>query len=235
MGAGLARLLATAAAGVALTAGCAAGPAGPAPTAVRDSRPGATPATARDQGPGAAPGAAGVGTAGTPALGPVAVRDAGLEAGVPPPAIPPVRLLYARLGIDMPVDAVGVAAGGAMEIPPDAARAGWYRYGPSVGQRAGTAVVASHAGSVLTPRGPFYDLRGAAVGDRVRAVREDGGTAAYEVVDVQRLSKATIDLSVYFRRDGDPRLVLVTCGGRWIEARRSYEDNIVVTAILVGT
>ncbi|MFH5823934.1 class F sortase [Georgenia sp. AZ-5] len=121
-----------------------------------------------------------------------------------------------------------------MEIPPDAARAGWYRFGPGVGEDAGTVVVAAHAGSLITPHGPFYDLREAAPGDRVTVTGTDGTEHLYEVVTVERLAKATLDLTGYFRRDGDPRLVLVTCGGEWDEARRSYEDNIIATAILVS-
>jgi hypothetical protein len=148
-------------------------------------------------------------------------------------AVPPVRVVDEQLGIDVPVDPVGVRADGAMQIPDDAARAGWYRFGPGIGQRSGTAVVAAHAGSRITPRGPFYDLRESSVGDVVRAVPAEGAESVYRVVGVERLSKATIDLAQYFRRDGEPRLVLITCGGRWNQARHSYEDNIVVTAILV--
>ncbi|MFD1504676.1 class F sortase [Georgenia yuyongxinii] len=142
--------------------------------------------------------------------------------------------MYERLGIDMPVDPVGVTVDGAMEIPPDAARSGWYRFGPGVAPESGTTVVAAHAGSVATPHGPFFDLRGAAQGDTVQVSAADGSEATYEVVAVERLAKATLDLAPYFRRDGEPRLVLATCGGEWNEARRSYEDNVIVTAILVA-
>ncbi|MDD9207375.1 hypothetical protein PU560_12990 [Georgenia sp. 10Sc9-8] len=46
------------------------------------------------------------------------------------------------LTVDMPVDPVGVAADGQTEIPEDAARAGWYRFGATVGAAAGTTVIA---------------------------------------------------------------------------------------------
>ncbi|TRW45476.1 class F sortase [Georgenia yuyongxinii] len=169
-----------------------------------------------------------------PSVGPdVEIRTAALGAASAAPALPPSRVVYERLGIDMPVDPVGVTADGAMEIPPDAARSGWYRFGPGVAPESGTAVVAAHAGSVATPHGPFYDLRDAAPGDRVQVSAADGRAGTYEVVAVERLAKATLDLTPYFRRDGEPRLVLATCGGEWDEARRSYDDNIIVTAILV--
>ncbi|WP_043503112.1 class F sortase [Georgenia sp. SUBG003] len=130
----------------------------------------------------------------------------------------------------MPVVPVGVADDGQMEVRPDVLEAGWYRFGPTVGAKEGTAVVAAHAGSYVTPRGPFYDLKDARPGDVVRVARADGAVLAYEVTSVENVDKDVIDLERYFRRDGDPRLVLFTCGGRWDEARQSYDDNVVVSA-----
>ena len=46
----------------------------------------------------------------------------------------PVQVLVPDLGIDVPIDSVGVAEDGQMEVPADALRAGWYRFGPSPGQ-----------------------------------------------------------------------------------------------------
>ena len=52
---------------------------------------------------------------------------------------------------------------------------------------------------------------------------------------VEQTTKTVIDWSAYFRRDGEPRLVLVTCGGEWDAQRQSYDDNVTVTARLVGS
>ncbi|WP_434056456.1 class F sortase [Georgenia wangjunii] len=133
----------------------------------------------------------------------------------------------------MPVDAVGVAADGQMEVPPDANRAGWYRFGPTVGEDAGTAVVVAHSGSHITPRGPLAELHLLVAGDRVRLTRTDGRVLTYEVTDVEVIDKATIDLTAYFRRDGEPRLALITCGGEWDEQAGSYRQNVVATATLL--
>ncbi|WP_154795066.1 class F sortase [Occultella kanbiaonis] len=161
----------------------------------------------------------------------VTVRSADLAATRPAASVAPVRVVYEELGIDVPVDPVGVT-GTEMEIPDDANRAGWYRFGPGLDAVAGSVVVAAHAGSLITPRGPFYDLREAEVGDLVTATSATGATVDYVVTSVAALSKATIDLSEHFRWDGEPSLVLITCGGRWDDDRQSYDDNIVVTATL---
>ncbi|HCX85986.1 MAG TPA: hypothetical protein DHV14_12805 [Micrococcales bacterium] len=131
----------------------------------------------------------------------------------------------------MPVVPVGVAADGQTEVPPDALVAGWYRFGPGVGATEGSVVVVAHAGSRITPRGPFYDLRDVELGAIVELTAADGTEARYAVVDREVLTKTTIDWSVYFERTGAPRLVLVTCGGTWDQETQSYRENVVVTAV----
>ena len=143
----------------------------------------------------------------------------------------PERVVVPALGIDMPVESVGVAADGQMQIPDDALAAGWYRFGSAPGQ-AGSAVIAAHAGSTITPRGPFYDLRWAEPGMSVDVELADGSSAAFEIVSVELLTKADLDLGPYFDRDGESRLVLITCGGQWDDAAKSYLSNVIVTARL---
>lgn len=157
--------------------------------------------------------------------------DAAQEAAQARDAAVPVTLRYDRLGTDMAVDPVGVADDGQMEIPDDAYRAGWYEYGPGAGVDAGSTVLAAHAGTYATPRGPFHGLTEAEVGDVVEVERADGTVVRYRVSEVATIEKDTIDLRPFFARDGAPQLVLITCGGVWNEARQSYESNVVVTAL----
>lgn len=219
------KLLGFSAVAALLLAGCAdstAQPAGPAtatPTAAV-----AAPATSE-------PGVSTDRSEDRTALPEVEVRPADLPA--PRVVEPPVRLLYEAIGADMPVDQVGVAQDGQMEIPEDALRAGWYRFGAAPSDSEGTVVISAHAGSYITPRGPLYDLRSSEVGHRVQVELADGSTVTYEVTQVEQLGKVTIDFNQYFLRDGEQRLILITCGGRWDEAAQSYDDNIIVTANLV--
>ncbi|CAM3568112.1 class F sortase [Occultella aeris] len=146
------------------------------------------------------------------------------------PVVAPARIQMPALDIDMPVTAVGIAPDGQMEIPEDALVAGWYRFGPSAGAGSGAAVIAAHAGSYVTPVGPFHGLGDAAPGDAITVTLADGTAVQYQVESVERLAKDVIDLRPYFERAGDHRLVLITCGGRWDAERQSYDDNFVVTA-----
>lgn len=211
-----ARVLTTLAVASACLAGCAGSPAA-------ERSAGQVAAVTENDGTGAAPGRSDVVVPEVPivdATAPMAVEVAA-----------PLRLHVPDLSIDVPVDQVGVADDGQMEIPEDALRAGWYRYGAEPGMP-GDAVIAAHAGSFVTPRGPFFDLRDAEPGMSVTVEMADGSRLAFVIASVEELVKQDLDLGPYFARDGDPRLVLITCGGQWDDAAQSYLSNIVVTARL---
>jgi hypothetical protein len=58
----------------------------------------------------------------------------------------------------------------------------------------------------------------------------NGRTHAYRVVSMRRMAKENLPTDIYSVR-GRPRLVLVTCGGRFDQAAGHYVDNVVVTAV----
>jgi len=157
------------------------------------------------------------------------VQDAGLGS-VPAAAPAPVRLVVPDLGLDMPIDAVGVAEDGTMEIPQDADRAGWYRFGPSPADPAGATVVAAHVDSWTTGIGPFSELREVSPGARVEVTTADGVVHAYTVREVAQVPKQDAPVEQWFDREGSPRLVLVTCGGAFDREVGHYADNVAVTA-----
>lgn len=163
----------------------------------------------------------------------ITVRDASVKPA--PAALPgPARIRYPGINADIPARAVGVAPDGSMDIPEDAATAGWYRYSAAPSGESGNTIIAAHAGSVPTPRGPLYDLRASRVGQAIEIVDTTGATSRWKVAKVEQLRKETLDLGPYFTWTGERRLVLFTCGGRWDAQRQSYEDNIIVTAIPAG-
>ncbi|MFP3713045.1 class F sortase [Puerhibacterium sp. TATVAM-FAB25] len=140
-----------------------------------------------------------------------------------------MRVAVEELGIDVPVVPVGVDGGGAMDLPNDARTAGWYRHGPGPTSAAGTTVVAAHVDDEAGA-GPFARLRSLAAGAEVVVTDADGTRHAYAVTEVRSVPKPEVPLDDVFDRTGGPRLVLVTCGGAWDGERRSYSDNVLVTA-----
>lgn len=143
----------------------------------------------------------------------------------------PVRVAVPARSIDVPVDPVGVAGDGQMEIPPLAERGGWYRFGADPGDAAGTTVVAAHVDSVASAgTGPFVRLVDVVPGDEVQVGLADGSTRVYVVDAVTRFPKTEARWPDVFTRDGPPRLALVTCGGTFDRDTRHYRDNVLVTA-----
>ncbi len=146
-------------------------------------------------------------------------------------AVPPVRVQVDGAGIDVQVVPVGVQPDGYMELPPDVAVAGWYRYGSDPGSATGTTVISAHVDSLEYGLGPFSQLKTLAVGARITVMSSDGSTAAYAVESVQSILKSQLPLDQIFDREGAPRLILITCGGQFNSEQLNYSDNVVVVAV----
>jgi sortase (surface protein transpeptidase) len=140
-----------------------------------------------------------------------------------------VRLRVPGLGIDADIDAVGVQADGQMALPADVDRVGWYRFGPAPGA-GGSAVLAGHVDDRDQGLGAMAPLRDAAVGQEVDVQDGAGATTRWRVVSRELIQKPGLPLDRLFARDGPPRLTLITCGGPFQPALRSYRDNVVVVA-----
>jgi len=55
-------------------------------------------------------------------------------------------------------------------------------------------------------------------------------TCTYRVTSVRFYLKSNLPTNIY-STTGAPRLVLVTCGGPFIESAGHYRDNVVLTAV----
>ena len=144
----------------------------------------------------------------------------------------PVAVELGWVGRTASVVDVGVAADGQVEVPPDVDQAGWYRFASTPGAEAGAAVLVGHVDG-QGRLGTFGALADADTGDRAVVVLADGSRLAYEVVAREQVAKPDLPVDRLFAVDGDPRLVLVTCGGDFDDAAGSYADNVVVTAVPV--
>lgn len=145
------------------------------------------------------------------------------------PVVPAVLELPAR-GLSAPVDAVGTAPNGGMVVPDQVRTVGWWAPGVLPGGASGSAVIAGHVDSRTQGIGFLSVLPQLVAGEPVVVRGADGRTAAYRVVARREYGKHDLPREV-FRRDGDPQLVLVTCGGVFDPAAGSYESNIVVYAV----
>jgi hypothetical protein len=143
----------------------------------------------------------------------------------------PVRVRIESVGIDAPVSPAGIdVARGVLGVPPPIKRTGWWKDGTAPGARTGSILIAGHVDSARLGAGAFFKLRQARPRDRVTVTTSKGRTFSYRVVSVRDYPKSRLPTSVYSLR-GRPRLVLVTCGGPFLEAEGHYRDNVVLTAV----
>ncbi|MDE8588792.1 class F sortase [Arthrobacter sp. NQ4] len=174
------------------------------------------------------PDASGPAPSSTSQPGEITLRPATLPANAPAPA--PTSLTVAGTAIDMPVVPGGVSTGGAMEIPDVFDRAAWYRFGPAPGAAEGAAVIAGHI-DTTSDRAPFSALKSLPAGTIIRVGRDGAPALSYRVVGVELMAKDRFDGASLFRRSGPHELKLVTCGGKWLDERMDYSDNVIVTAV----
>jgi len=161
-------------------------------------------------------------------------RSAALADRPPVSAPAPVRLVAPDLGIDVPVEAVGLDDVGRMGLPANPSVAAWYRFGAAPASAAGSTVIAAHVDSLVYDIGPFAKLADAPAGTRFEVTTADGVVRAYALASTEIVPKESVDWSRAFARDGSPRLTLVTCGGEFDDDARRYLSNVLVTATPVG-
>ncbi|GAA4858385.1 class F sortase [Actinomycetospora straminea] len=152
----------------------------------------------------------------------------------PMSASEPVALTVDRIDACSSLVPVGVDEQRRIEAPsvhtPE--QAAWYRHGPTPGER-GPAVLVGHVDGDGR-RGVFADLAAATAGDRITVTRRDGSVAVFSVVGTVQVSKNWFPTRDVYGDTAGPELRLITCGGALDRTGRSYTDNVIVSARLVG-
>lgn len=150
-------------------------------------------------------------------------------AGAGTPGAAPTGLDLPSLQVSAPVVPVGVEPGGALTVPDDPQLLGWWSDGALPGAATGSVVLDGHVDAATAGAGAFFRLRELAPGAGV-AVRTAAGTVSYVVQAVRSYPKSALPADV-FATAGQPRLVLITCGGAFDRSTRHYTDNVVVYAL----
>ncbi|MDQ3410398.1 MAG: class F sortase [Actinomycetota bacterium] len=132
------------------------------------------------------------------------------------------------IGVSAPLVSLGLNPDRSLQVPGDAASAGWWRGGPEPGER-GASVIAGHVDSRNGPA-VFYRLRALRPGAAIEVTTEEGTTARFVVERTERYAKDRFPTRRVYGRTRGSTLRLVTCAGSFDAARGHYRDNLVVFA-----
>jgi LPXTG-site transpeptidase (sortase) family protein len=178
-----------------------------------------------------APGATGV-----PATGGQPVAAAAAPSAAAPraeAASSPANVTPATVEIDgaepAPVGLVDVAEDGSLNIPKDIDTLGWWVGSKPMGATKGTTLIAGHVDSAAAGLGYFAKLTDLTEGDPITVVDGLGEKWEFEVSSTKQVVKSALPKDL-FDTTGERRLALITCGGEFDAAKRSYVDNYIVYA-----
>ncbi|MGC7100112.1 sortase domain-bontaining protein [Amycolatopsis lurida] len=164
----------------------------------------------------------------------VAPRGGTTPVNRPLPPAKPVSLEIPAIALSTGTLAeLGQTATGAMEVPGDGRRAGWYAPGPAPGE-IGTSLISGHARYAFTS-GVFDRLREVRAGDVVRVGRSDGTIAEFAVYQVEKRQRTAAPATAadYTGTPGNgAELRLITCAATYDRSVGNRAEEVVVYARL---
>jgi sortase A len=139
----------------------------------------------------------------------------------------PVALSIPSIRLNVPVINVGINSKGEMDVPDGRTKnVGWYERGTIPGDM-GSAVFDAHIYAA------FKNLRYVKVGDDIYVTTKTGEIRHFRVESsiVYKLEQVPADR--LFNADDDRHLNLITCAGKYVASRGTYDHRLIVYAVLV--
>ncbi|MDO8600683.1 MAG: class F sortase [bacterium] len=140
----------------------------------------------------------------------------------------PVRLKIPRINVDAPIEHVGLAPDGAMDVPKERVNVAWFNLGPRPGE-GGSAVIAGHFGWRKDKEASVFDnLHTLRRGDKIYIEDEKGEIISFVVRESRRYNPNADASGVFGSYDGKSHLNLITCEGVWDRVSKTYSKRLVV-------
>lgn len=141
----------------------------------------------------------------------------------------PVRLKIPSIGVDTPVNVLGLAPDGTLEVPqpgPHLNEAAWFKNSPTPGQP-GPSVIEGHVDSVEGVS-VFFMLGAVKPGDKILVRRAVGVRLVFTVDAIRDFPKSAFPTEEVYGGDlGVPQLRLITCSD-FNTTTHHHEGNEVV-------
>lgn len=151
------------------------------------------------------------------------------------PASTPTAISLPSIGVYSPLITAGQNPDGTLQVPQPGSnydKAAWYRYSPTPGE-IGPSVIEGHVDSAVNGPSVFFRLGDLHPGDSIAVTRADHSIATFRVDRIGQYPKDAFPTSSVYGNTVNAQLRLITCGGAFDSAARSYVDNIVVYASLL--
>lgn len=141
----------------------------------------------------------------------------------------PIRLSIPAIGVNAPVEPVGVVANGDLAVPAQKPweDVGWYKSGPSPGEK-GSAVIDGHLDRPGGYPAVFWRLRDLRVGNEVLVIDAQGKTQRFRVTDIAYYTPQSAPIQQIFANPNGRYLNLITCAGDWIPSQHQTTLRLVV-------
>ena len=151
--------------------------------------------------------------------------------------LPGWRIVIPQLGVDTSIVSVGLEPDGAMGAPETPDVVGWYRHGTAPGQQ-GNVLLDGHVDwtdriTGIPRTGVFWSLAKLPVGSEI-IIADGTREYVYQVTEKMRFSWDDPQGASVLQPTADARATLITCGGAFDRATRSYALREVVIARLVS-
>ena len=146
----------------------------------------------------------------------------------------PVRLIIPSIGVNAPVEMVGILNNGDLATPTRSPwnDVGWFVSGPQPGEK-GSAVIDGHLDRPGGYPAVFWNLRYIQVGERVEVMSASGKTLDFQVTRVAFYSPQAAPIQAIFGNSGGTYLNLITCAGDWIPSQHQTSLRLVVYTTLI--
>jgi len=151
----------------------------------------------------------------------------------PVPSIAGAHITIASVGINAPIENVGIAADGSLAVPKinPWTDAGWYQFGPYPGSR-GSAVIDGHLDRPGGSPAVFWNLKYLHIGAIVTVTHATGHTWHFSVTGMKYLANNASATDI-FNRAGGTFLNLITCAGTWLPAQHQTTLRLVIYTSMV--
>ena len=145
----------------------------------------------------------------------------------------PISLSIPDLGVDSPVVTTSMDTSRSLVVPEDVLETGWYDGSRRLGASYGSTVIVGHRDSATQGSGALFGIEEIPLGATITVTAQDGTAHEFIVDSVEFIDKDSLPQEAprIFTHRGPYRLVLITCGGAFDESIRSYESNVVITAL----